>query len=154
MESYFDSDTQRTNAQLAAILESSDDAIISKDLSGMVRHGMAPQSEYFGYTAAEMIGQSVTILIPAERKHEESHILNNIGKAERVDQYDTVRKRKMVLMFMCPSRSLPSYRLAGECNRRLQKSPAISPNVNERRRRNSDCFRCNWINEWPSGHTT
>ena len=94
MESYFDSDTQRTNAQLAAIVESSDDAIISKDLSGIVRTWNSAAERIFGYTAAEMIGQSVTILIPAERKDEESHILNKIRKAERVDQYDTVRKRK------------------------------------------------------------
>ena len=94
MESYFSNNTQRTNAQLAAIVESSDDAIISKDLSGMVITWNGAAERIFGYTAAEMIGQPITILIPVERKDEESQILDKIRKAERVDQYDTVRKRK------------------------------------------------------------
>ncbi len=94
MESSFSHDSQRTNAQLAAIVESSDDAIISKDLSGIVRTWNGAAERIFGYTAAEMIGQSITILIPAERMGEETEILNKIRKAQRVDQYDTVRKRK------------------------------------------------------------
>ena len=94
MESYFSNDTQRTNAQLAAIVESSDDAIISKDLSGTVMTWNGAAERIFGYTATEMIGQPISILIPVERKHEESQILDKIRKAERVDQFDTVRKRK------------------------------------------------------------
>jgi PAS domain S-box-containing protein len=78
----------------AAIIESSDDAIISKDLDGVIRSWNNGAERIFGYSAQEVIGQSVTILMPAGRENEEPEILARIRRGERIDHYETVRKRK------------------------------------------------------------
>ncbi len=78
----------------AAIIESSDDAIISKDLDGVIRSWNKGAERIFGYTATEVIGQPVTILIPAGRQNEEQDILARIRRGERIDHYETIRRRK------------------------------------------------------------
>lgn len=85
-----------TNAQafLAAIVESSDDAILSKDLEGFIRSCNAAAERLFGCSAAELIGQSVRILIPPERQAEEDDILAQIRRGERVKHFETVRLTK------------------------------------------------------------
>jgi PAS domain S-box-containing protein len=80
-----------TQAYLAAIVESSDDAIISKDLNGIIRSCNAAAERMFGYTSSELIGQSVMILIPPERRHEEVEIISRLRRGERVDHFETVR---------------------------------------------------------------
>lgn len=85
---------ERVKAHLAAIVESSDDAIVSKDLSGIIMSWNSGAERLFGYSASEVIGQSITILIPADRENEEAHILSRIRKGERLDHYETVRQRK------------------------------------------------------------
>lgn len=79
---------------LAAIIVNSDDAIVSKDLTGHILSWNKGAEKMFGYSAAEMIGQRIDILIPAERKDEEPGILARIGRGERVEHYETVRVRK------------------------------------------------------------
>ena len=81
-------------ALLAAIVESSSDAIIGKDLRGIVTSWNAGAEKMFGYTAAEMIGKPVARLIPAERHAEEVRILERIGAGETIKSFDTVRVRK------------------------------------------------------------
>jgi PAS domain S-box-containing protein len=83
-----------TNERLAAIVESSDDAILSKDLNGIIQSWNRGAERLFGYSAHEMIGQPVTILIPPERQSEEPGILSRITAGERIDHYETVRRRK------------------------------------------------------------
>ena len=80
--------------RLAAIVESSDDAIVSKDLGGIIRTWNAGAERLFGYSAEEAIGKSITMLIPEERLDEEPHIIGKIARGERVEQYETVRVRK------------------------------------------------------------
>jgi len=80
--------------RLVAIVESSEDAIIGKDLRGVVTSWNGGASKIFGYTSAEMIGQSVRILLPADREHEEDDILGRIRLGETVDHIETMRKRK------------------------------------------------------------
>src|SRR5215471_6244821 len=79
---------------LAAIVASSDDAIISKDLNGIVTSWNRSAERIFGYTASEMIGQPITVLIPPDRIVEESQILAHIIKGERLDHFETLRQRK------------------------------------------------------------
>ncbi len=81
-------------AFLAAIVESSDDAIVSKDLEGTVTTWNRGAERLFGYTAEEMIGHSIARLIPADRVAEEVDILRRVRRAERVDHFETVRRRK------------------------------------------------------------
>jgi PAS domain S-box-containing protein len=80
--------------RLAAIVESSDDAIVSKDLNGVILSWNAGAERLFGYTAPEAIGQPVTMLIPTERADEEPVILERIRRGERVEHYETIRRRK------------------------------------------------------------
>lgn len=80
--------------RLAAIVESSDDAILAKDLDGTILSWNVGAERLFGYAAEEVIGKPVTILMPAERLDEESEILSRIRRGERVNHYETVRRRK------------------------------------------------------------
>src|SRR5262245_51326051 len=86
--------SQQAVARLAAIVESSDDAIVSKDLGGIITSWNAGAARLFGYRAEEVIGQSITLIIPPERIDEEPDILDRIRRGERVDHYETVRRRK------------------------------------------------------------
>jgi PAS domain S-box-containing protein len=82
------------NARLAAIIESSDDAIISKTLGGIITSWNKGAERLFGYTAGEAIGQSVLMLIPDDRHDEEPGIIARIRRGERIDHYETRRRRK------------------------------------------------------------
>ncbi len=81
-------------ARLAAIVESSEDAIVSKDLNGVVTSWNRGAERLFGYTAEEMIGQPVAMLIPSDRLDEETNILRRIRNGERVEHYETIRRGK------------------------------------------------------------
>jgi len=79
---------------LAAIVASSDDAIISKNLDGVITSWNKSAERIFGYAPEEAIGQPITLVIPSERHAEESDILARVRRGERVDHFHTVRKRK------------------------------------------------------------
>ena len=79
---------------LAAIVASSDDAIISKNLDGVITSWNKSAERIFGYTPEEAIGQHITLIIPPERHPEESGILARLRRGERVDHFHTVRRRK------------------------------------------------------------
>ena len=78
----------------AAIVESSDDAIVSKDINGVITSWNSGAQRLFGYTIQEAVGKPVTMLIPADRHDEEPKILERIRRGERIDHYETVRQRK------------------------------------------------------------
>lgn len=81
-------------ARLAAIVESSDDAIVSKDLNGIITSWNTGAERLFGYTAEEIVGQPITLLVPPARYDEEADILARIRRGEMVDHFETVRRRK------------------------------------------------------------
>jgi PAS domain S-box-containing protein len=79
---------------VASIVESSDDAIVSKNLDGIIRSWNRGAERVFGYTAQEAIGQPITIVIPKDRQDEERAILTRIRRGERIDHFETIRQRK------------------------------------------------------------
>jgi two-component system, chemotaxis family, CheB/CheR fusion protein len=82
---------EETHARLAAIVESSDDAIIAKDLNGLILSWNAGAERLFGYRADEVIGKSITILTPPELQGEEERILRKLSSGERIEHFETVR---------------------------------------------------------------
>jgi PAS domain S-box-containing protein len=84
----------RAAYHLAAIVASSEDAIVSKNLSGIITTWNAAAEKIFGYTAQEAIGQSVMMLLPEDRKEEEPKILARLQRGERVEHFETIRVRK------------------------------------------------------------
>jgi PAS domain S-box-containing protein len=81
-------------ARLAAIVENSEDAILSKDLNGTILSWNAGAERLFGYMAEESIGKPITMLIPEDRRHEEDQILFNIRAGKPAQYVDTIRRRK------------------------------------------------------------
>jgi PAS domain S-box-containing protein len=99
IDAYRDSDKRnqtRGNEMywLASIVASSDDAIISKDLDGVIMSWNRGAEQVFGFTAEEVIGKPITILIPPDRLDEEPRILQRIRAGEKIDHYETVRQGK------------------------------------------------------------
>lgn len=79
---------------VAAIVDSSDDAIVSKNLDGIITSWNKSAERIFGYTAQEAIGQHITLIIPLDRRQEEVTIIERLRRGERIDHFDTVRRRK------------------------------------------------------------
>ncbi len=86
--------TEIARRHLASIVESSDDAIVSKNLDGIIQSWNEAASRVFGYSADEVIGRRITLLLPQDRLNEETLIIERIRRGERVDHFETVRRRK------------------------------------------------------------
>jgi PAS domain S-box-containing protein len=85
---------EEVKQRLSSIVQFSDDAIVSKNLKGIIESWNAGAERIFGYTACEAVGQSVEIVIPPDRLNEEPEILDRIRRGERIEHYETVRRRK------------------------------------------------------------
>jgi PAS domain S-box-containing protein len=85
---------ERTTSLLAAIVDSSDDAILSKKLDGTITSWNQSAERLFGHKAEEAVGQHITLIVPWERRAEEEDILRRLARGERVDHFETERKRK------------------------------------------------------------
>lgn len=85
---------ERTTSLLAAIVDSSDDAIVSKKLDGMITSWNKSAERLFGYAPTEAIGQHITLIVPWERRSEEEDILRRLARGESLHHFETVRKRK------------------------------------------------------------
>ena len=140
--------------RLAAIIESSDDAIVSKDLNGIITSWNQAAERMFGYTAEEVVGKSITIIIPADRLHEEREVLTRIRAGKKVDHFETLRRHKNgtlvpISLTVSPIREDDgtvvgaskiardiSYRLEAEAERarllsEVQRHAAITAKLNE-----------------------
>jgi len=87
-------EAERTNSLLASIVDSSDDAIVSKDLDGVITSWNKSAERMFGYDSQEAIGQHITLIVPWERRSEEDDIIDRLRKGQRIDHFETVRRRK------------------------------------------------------------
>ncbi|HYL14774.1 MAG TPA: PAS domain S-box protein [Terriglobales bacterium] len=85
---------ERTTSLLAAIVDSSDDAIVSKNLDGVITSWNKGAQCLFGYSAEEAIGRNITLVIPSDRRREEEDLLERLRRGERIDHFETVRVRK------------------------------------------------------------
>ena len=85
---------EATRRHLAAIVESSEDAIYSKGLDGVITSWNAAAERLYGYSAAEMVAQSFSVLVPPDRAHEVAELTARLGRGERLDHFETVRLRK------------------------------------------------------------
>jgi PAS domain S-box-containing protein len=127
------SDQRRLNQrfqQLAAIVESSEDAIISKTLEGVILTWNAGAERVYGYPPAEAIGCPMTMLLPADRPDEENEILSRIGRGERVEHFETVRRTKSgrhidVSLTISPIR---------DANGRIIGASHVARNITDRKR--------------------
>lgn len=116
--------------QLASIVESSDDAILTKDLNGIITSWNAGAARLFGYSAEEAIGRPITLLIPGDRLDEEPAILDRIRSGQRVQHFETIRRRKdgslvEISLTVSPVKT-PSGRIVG--------ASKIARDITERRR--------------------
>jgi PAS domain S-box-containing protein len=126
---------EQASARLIAIIESSEDAIISKDLNGIITSWNQAAERIFGYTAEEVIGKSITLLIPPERYDEEPTILERIRRGERIEHYETLRQRKdgsllNISLTVSPLRNaagniVGASKIAREITRRKQMEAAL-----------------------------
>jgi len=114
---------------LAAIVESSDDAIVSKDLNGIVSFWNQAAERIFGYTADEMVGRSIRTIIPDDRQAEEDRVLAAVRAGERVDHYETIRRRKDGSMVPISLTVSPIRNSAGE----IVGASKIARDISERR---------------------
>ena len=133
--------TERKNAEkallhYAALVESSDDAIIGKTLDGHITSWNRGAEMIFGYSRDETIGKHISILIPEDRHDEEPRILEKIGRGESVDHYETVRRRKDGKLIDI-SVTISPIRDAKAKSSGLPRWRGISRNANGSKRRSS-----------------
>ncbi|MGQ0763854.1 MAG: PAS domain S-box protein [Acidobacteriota bacterium] len=123
-------DGEAASARLAAIVESSDDAIISKDLNGIIMSWNAGAERLFGYTEKEMIGRPIFLLIPPDRLDEEAEILKRLSHGEHIEHIETVRCRKDGTMVHVSLSSSPISDTGG----RIVGASSIARDISERKR--------------------
>jgi PAS domain S-box-containing protein len=136
--------TERKRAEhveglMAALVESADDAIVTKSLDGIIRSWNAGAERLLGYSAKEIIGQPVTRLLPESRLDEEAMILGRIGRGERVEQFETLRRKNdgsivEVSLTISPIR---------DANGGIVGASKIMRDITERKRREGELRRSN-----------
>lgn len=119
-----------TSRWLAAIVDSSFDAILSKTLDGVITSWNAGAERLFGYAAQEAIGQPITMIIPTDRLHEEVDIIARLRRGERIDRLETVRRAKNGDLLEVELTISPVYGTEG----RILGASKIARDIGERRR--------------------
>ena len=124
---------------LRAIVDSSDDAIISKDLNGVITSWNKSAERLFGFREAEAIGNPITILIPSDRLEEEPQIISRIRSGERVDHFETIRRRKDGTLLDISLTISPVRDLTGT----IIGASKIARDITERKKADADIRRAN-----------
>lgn len=120
----------RANNLLAAIVDSSDDAIISKTLNGLITSWNQAAERMFGYTAEEAIGRHITLIIPPDRRDEETTIIERLKRGERIDHFETIRMRKDGTLLDISLTISPVKDVSG----RIMGASKVARDVTERKR--------------------
>jgi PAS domain S-box-containing protein len=123
-------DREEQLQRLASIVQSSDDAIVSKNLDGIITSWNKGAERVFGYTAEEAIGQPITMVIPQDRQDEERTILTRIRRGERIDHFETVRQHKHGGLIMVSLTISPVKNAAGK----IVGASKIARDVTEQKR--------------------
>src|SRR5262249_36516562 len=121
---------KEVQALLAAVVESSQDAIVSKNLDGVILTWNDGAEKVFGYKADEASGKHITLIIPPDRHGEENEILSRLRRGERIDSYETVRRRKNGQLFDVSLTISPFFDGAG----RIIGGSKIARDITERKR--------------------
>jgi PAS domain S-box-containing protein len=129
--------TDSATSFLAAIVTSSDDAIISKDLNGIITSWNEGARRIFGYEAEEIIGESILRLIPAELHHEEDFILASIRSGNRIEHFESIRLRKNMERFLVSVTISPIRDVSGT----IIGASKIARDISDRRRADESRFR-------------
>lgn len=129
-----EADLRIQSARLAAIIESSDDAIVSKDLDGMIQSWNQSAERMFGYPAAEAVGKHISLIVPPERRLEENDVLARLRLGQKVDHFETERMTKeggrlIISLTVSPIRD-PTGRIIG--------ASKVARDITERRRAEAD----------------
>ena len=119
-------------AIFSAIIQGSDDAIVSKTLQGFIISWNRGAERIFGYTAEEAVGQHITLIIPEDRLSEEDHVLSSVRRGEKVAHFETIRQRKDGTLIDVSVTVSPIRDLNGKARRRSRETSA-------RKRRASSC---------------
>jgi PAS domain S-box-containing protein len=130
-------DAEVAKLRLAAIVDSSDDAIVSKDLDGTILSWNAAATRMFGYQPAEIIGKSIYTIIPPSLHHEEDEVLRRLRAGERIDHYETVRRRKDG-SYVDVSLTISPLK---DRNGRVIGASKIARDISDRRRGDEERFR-------------
>jgi PAS domain S-box-containing protein len=128
---------------LAALVDSSNDAIVSKDLNGVITSWNRGAEQIFGYSAEEAIGRSVRLIIPADRQAEEDDVLAHIRRGERVEHFDTIRRRKDGVEIPVSLTISPIRDASG----RVIGASKIARDISERRRTEQELARSRAFSE-------
>ena len=131
LESLVRERTDEITQYLAAIVDSSDDAIISIDLQGTITSWNKSAERLFGYTFSEAVGKPITMLIPRDRQGEKRALLEHINRGERIDHYETVRQRKDGILIEISLTVSPVRNAKGE----IIGASKIARDITERKRR-------------------
>ena len=126
----FDASSENLRAEFASIVESSDDAIIGKNLDGIVTSWNRGAERIYGYKAGEVIGNSIVLIFPPDRREELDEIMRRVRRGEKLEHYETVRRTKDGRLLDISLTISPIYDGGGE----LKGASAIGRDITELRR--------------------
>lgn len=132
----------KATSLLAAIVDWSEDAVVSKNLDGIITSWNKGAERLFGYSPEEAIGQHITLIIPADRRGEETMIIERIRRGERIEHFDTVRRRKDGTLVDISVAISPVKDAAGRVIGASKPETSRNEDRSSKRSRNE---RCCWI---------